>query len=92
MNNLHLYQLQVQNFQLAKPKSRKYLYNLTLQLIKMSIEATLGTELTEHLDSFKHVHATGQNTDNSRKGSSYKPQKSNRGEVGIEHSVAGRQR
>ena len=65
-----------------KVKSPEDLSALTRSLLKSTVEAALGTELEEHLGYSKH-DSKGNNSGNSRNGSSKKTLKSAQGNVEI---------
>ena len=70
--------------ELAKSvKTEKDLASLSKQLLKMTVETALNTELDEHLGYAKH-DKEGYNTGNSRNGSSPKQLKGDFGEVNID--------
>lgn len=70
--------------ELAKDlKSEKDLGALTQELVKLTVETALNAELDEHLGYEKHDPA-GNNTGNSRNGSTAKRLKGQHGEITIE--------
>lgn len=81
MSNLNPDQLQSIAKELAKNvKSQEDLSNLSSMLIKMTVEAALGTEMEEHLGYAKHQESS---TANRRNGYSKKILKGSHGEVEI---------
>ena len=69
--------------ELAKSvKTEADLANLSKSLLKMTVEKALNTELEEHLGYEKHS-VNGNNSGNSRNGSSKKTLKGSHGEVDI---------
>jgi transposase-like protein len=76
-------QLQVLVKELAKKvKSQKDLSDLTSQLVKLTVEAALDSEMEEHLGYTKHS-PQGHNTGNNRNGHSRKRLIGDHGEVEI---------
>jgi transposase-like protein len=70
--------------ELAKDiKTEKDLGALTRQLVKLTVETALNTELNEHLGYAKH-DPSGRGSGNSRNGSSPKRLKGSHGEVAID--------
>lgn len=89
MNTTNLDELNARITKLAKGiKSEQELSELTRQLVKMTVEATLGAELDDHLGYEKHDPA-GRGSGNSRNGTSRKRVKSQHGEIETPRDRAG---
>lgn len=83
MNEQALENLKGQVTKMAKGlKSEDDLNDLTAHLVKMTVEAALGTELDDHLGYEKHDPA-GCGSGNSRNGTTSKRLKGQHGEVEI---------
>ena len=84
MNDKDLEQFKAHVTKLAKGlKSEADLGDLTQQLMKMTVETALGTELDDHLGYDKHDPA-GRGSGNSRNGTTSKRLKGQHGEIEID--------